>query len=543
MWRVHELTLAALGGEATSDEVALLDELVSSDPAACRVYVQVISDSLALRRSAHDRRDAGPDLDGLEDGASVCGVANEELPSVILDLRPTAAPPTSGFPLGATFVSYATAALIVGVAFLIAGLFHVAHDQETIGANHKPAWKHDAPPQPHFVGRITGAVGCRWSDARNAPLEGARVAINQNLSLSSGVLEITYDSGARVLLEGPCRYSPDEFGGYLTLGKLTARVTAKARDVEKAAAANGPAGKPARSSTTSPLFTIRTPNAKIVDLGTEFAVEVDRSGTSHTHVFQGKIRVWPSDGVRGSGPPMLLQANQSTSVVTGKDGATSLRGQSATTSFVRSMPKRAPIRLFHTGAGRKEGEPDWHWQIVAKSDEPNFQTRQAIVTPIVTIRQSNGKLGRFQLPNNSRSAWISTDSRFSPPSKGVTYTFRTTFNLTGMLANTAVLHGKFIADDRVTAIRLNGRAIDFAQLHNDLPNSFVEWAEFQVSDGFSPSVNVLEVDVWNTDAVQIKPGATELQRLDIMACRVELNGSATRDWRKDVGETEDREGD
>ena len=38
-------------------------------------------------------------------------------------------------------------------------------------------------------------------------------------------MEITYDTGAKVILQGPCTYEVESpRGGFLSLGKLTARV-------------------------------------------------------------------------------------------------------------------------------------------------------------------------------------------------------------------------------------------------------------------------------------------------------------------------------
>ena len=42
-----------------------------------------------------------------------------------------------------------------------------------------------------------------------------------------------------------------------------------------------------------PLFSVRTPTAVVTDLGTEFGVEVNRSGTTRSHVFQGRVKVCP----------------------------------------------------------------------------------------------------------------------------------------------------------------------------------------------------------------------------------------------------------
>ena len=44
-------------------------------------------------------------------------------------------------------------------------------------------------------------------------------------ALASGLMEITYDSGAAVILEGPCSYTVEsKAGGYLGFGRLTAKV-------------------------------------------------------------------------------------------------------------------------------------------------------------------------------------------------------------------------------------------------------------------------------------------------------------------------------
>ena len=45
------------------------------------------------------------------------------------------------------------------------------------------------------------------------------------------------------------------------------------------------------STNHSPLFTIKTPTATVTDLGTEFGVEVDKQGSTTSHVFRGLVRV------------------------------------------------------------------------------------------------------------------------------------------------------------------------------------------------------------------------------------------------------------
>ncbi|MCD4726039.1 MAG: hypothetical protein K8R46_00100, partial [Pirellulales bacterium] len=78
-----------------------------------------------------------------------------------------------------------------------------------------------------FVGRITGMVDVKWSDDPRylPPPDFAHVPLGRKYKLDSGLMQITYDSGAKVILEGPCTYEVESTaGGYLALGKLTARI-------------------------------------------------------------------------------------------------------------------------------------------------------------------------------------------------------------------------------------------------------------------------------------------------------------------------------
>ncbi len=59
--------------------------------------------------------------------------------------------------------------------------------------------------------------------SRHQAYVGSAVPLGRKYALSSGLMEISYQSGAKVILEGPCTYEVEsEVGGYLALGKLTA---------------------------------------------------------------------------------------------------------------------------------------------------------------------------------------------------------------------------------------------------------------------------------------------------------------------------------
>ena len=86
------------------------------------------------------------------------------------------------------------------------------------------------PSAPQYVGRISGMKDCVWADKQTSARLGAYVPFDRKYVLSSGLLEIRYSSGARVILEGPCEYTVDSTAsGRLHLGKLVARVEKRKR--------------------------------------------------------------------------------------------------------------------------------------------------------------------------------------------------------------------------------------------------------------------------------------------------------------------------
>lgn len=186
---------------------------------------------------------------------------------------------------------------------------------------------------PELVGRITGMKDCRWTDPSNRGIIGPSVRLERKFDLASGLLEITYITGAKVILEGPCTYTINSRdGGYLDRGKLTARV-----DNAKLQAANH------KSSSLIPrpssFFTVTTPTAVVTDMGTEFGVEVGADGSTTSHVFCGSVRVQAVGDDRRKN--VILRANESARVektgVEGQPPITRLDTEVAS-RFVLEMP-------------------------------------------------------------------------------------------------------------------------------------------------------------------------------------------------------------
>ncbi|MGD0516850.1 MAG: hypothetical protein ABSA26_04880 [Thermoguttaceae bacterium] len=126
----------------------------------------------------------------------------------------------------------------------------------------------DFPVVTELVAQITEMRNCQWSAADPAPEEAEQLSVGRQLQLEKGLVQITYSNKAVVLMEGPVSYTVDSpKSGFLSRGKLTARA-----DTEQ-----------------SRQFTIVTPNARFVDMGTEFGVAVEANGRAAIAVFAGKI--------------------------------------------------------------------------------------------------------------------------------------------------------------------------------------------------------------------------------------------------------------
>ena len=135
-------------------------------------------------------------------------------------------------------------------------------------------------PKPTFLARLTLEDEVQWAESSLKARDDGWLETGR-LNLKSGLAEVTFGSGARVMLEGPVVFDIEQTNrGFLKRGQLTAEVP-------------GPASG----------FVINTPTLNVVDLGTRFGLSVKNNGESEIHVMQGVVEVSRS---RGSSVPLVL---------------------------------------------------------------------------------------------------------------------------------------------------------------------------------------------------------------------------------------------
>jgi hypothetical protein len=286
--RVLDLAEAVCSKEASESDFAELDSLLRANPESRSRYLNYCWMHVALRLQLRARRAAQRayeqiDFDSVGPASSGSDAARDgtsaALPYGVLSdtLRGSVGYFSSGWPM-----AYLVATVIFGVGMLIG--FHIYVSPPMQVANSSLP----APPiatAMDSVGRITGVADCQWAGGTVPLLANDPVSLGCELKLESGLVEIAYHSGAKVILQGPVTYRVESAaGGYLSLGKLTAKVDEGSKIRDERSRIPHPS-----SLIPHPLFSVRTPTAVITDLGTEFGIVVDRAGLTQLHVLQGVV--------------------------------------------------------------------------------------------------------------------------------------------------------------------------------------------------------------------------------------------------------------
>jgi|GEM_PF-3322861 len=141
----------------------------------------------------------------------------------------------------------------------------------------------EALVQPLYVAQVSNLTDdVQWGDKASSREFLLRLRRGDRIDISAGLVQIEYFSGAKIILHGPCVFVPtSNNSGRLESGLLTGNVR------------HGD-------------FLLTTPSAKVIDLGTEFGVAVDRGLNTDVCVFDGKVKVVAGRQTSGSDDSLLL---------------------------------------------------------------------------------------------------------------------------------------------------------------------------------------------------------------------------------------------
>lgn len=235
---LETLTSAACDNRASDAELAQLAQLLRDDPAARDEYLRYVDLHSALADEA---------LPSFESDIVDYRVGQKRLPFE-RDSKREWKTSMRWLAIGASI------AIVVGTGISVS-----RQQAQEIPEGNAPLLVAASP-----VATMLLSEDCRWSGVQLSEgdrLNGGRV------ELESGTAVLRFDGGAELVMVGPTVLDLQSAGSVLVHnGDVVVRAT------------NGAEG-----------FVVTTPTSEVVDLGTEFAVKVNRRGNTEVHVLDGEV--------------------------------------------------------------------------------------------------------------------------------------------------------------------------------------------------------------------------------------------------------------
>jgi len=220
-------------------------------------------------------------------------------------------------------LAYLFAAVLCGLGLWAGSLIPFAPTSQVTSRLSPPPV---AASKAMIVATITKSVGCDWAD-RGVAHEGTGIPSGSCLFVPAGQLEIRYNIGVKVVIQGPAVFAVDApNGGLLRSGTVLVQVEsgergARAKRWERCLKAIRPGSTGTRTNylpaelVDNPFFCLRFSNdgthfyTIMSDRGAEFASTTSAEGLLSGYVLKGPV--WLPNSEYEFSPPTLLQVGSS----------------------------------------------------------------------------------------------------------------------------------------------------------------------------------------------------------------------------------------
>ncbi len=281
--QMDELILQLIDGVISDEGFGVLKQWIKQDPQAAEYYCRFLNDYAAVKMeisSIPDRSESLSMEDGLDRDLWKALAETEKTAPTIKTERQAFRLPRQTVemqPVEKTSKKINKSLLLTAIsslaAFLMLAVYVVLNPRTS----------------PPIVGTLTRAIDARGADS--AKLDPGRDLRAGPFYLEQGLAEIRMDSGAAVILEGPAEVELQSVNSlFLRRGTLVATVGREAVG-----------------------FVVNMPHGRVLDLGTEFAMQVKSEDLFEIHVFQGEVMFYPESDTR----QMVLSAGHACSMMSG----------------------------------------------------------------------------------------------------------------------------------------------------------------------------------------------------------------------------------
>ncbi len=462
----------AVDGQLTVSEHDRLEELLSDDSAA-RVF---FSDFLRLHGLLNYQAIAlSPTWDSREPSLDAAAAAAAERMAMSAEVRPN-----SDFAERLQRLApWALAAtLLLAIALPGRQLFYgdelAVTADATLQASDPGAELDDEnaarplsrPPAP--VATLAKQADAVWRDGQLSV--GQPFHEGETLHLDEGQAHISVGFGAEISATGPCSMT--------FTANDRVRLDRGTVLVDVAEWAKG--------------FTVITDAMDVVDLGTTFSVTAGVGSATEASVLSGMVRALPRKTPAGDRRSILLSEGEGLAIDGHGNRRSFTRSNQSERVFSDSdgpSPYR-PVTLHNTGIGLAEGDEDPHWRIIAG---PAASFAGPCFARVCAPYE------RYLDNEPDVSQWVSIPGWESALPNSV-YTFATNFDLAGYDLATTRLFGRFLADNGIQAVRVNGQSVRVESWTDNLRGQRFDGQQFRfvsVTDGLIDGRNTIEVDVFN----------------------------------------------
>ena len=479
--RLAELVLRYYDGNLSEEETTELRERLKQSAAARDWFVQLgvqsqsLAEVLAPQYSEEDEPISFEQLAAMEDRAHAELVdlqkrvvqSTATAPAAEEDLAGLSAHDmmaVGGYVLRKALKSKAAVyAYAAAVVLLAAVLFNPWGGNET--PTRTLIAEDSSEPDPlgvaPVVATLTAVHDAQWLEGALA--SGSPLQAGDRLTLTQGFAEITTNRGAIATIQAPATIELIEHDNAIRLhtGKLVGLCRTE----------------------SSKGFVVKTRYADIVDLGTEFGVELQRNRMTTT-VFTGEVEV-----AAHGGTPRSVTTNQSAKLKIDGNSRSFVVDDQLAKGFdkVHAVALTKTTTLPGTGRATAVGQADPYWSIAAIDGLALLKPVAATVADPTSFTTPKRENVRF-MPNDSASKWITPLPHYKP-SESVEY--QTTFDASGFDLDTLSLELRLLADKHVTEIELNGQPVDVPT--QGIGPAFTEMTELTLREGFMAGLNTLNI--------------------------------------------------
>ncbi|TWU20350.1 LamG-like jellyroll fold domain-containing protein [Bythopirellula polymerisocia] len=241
---LNELCNSLVDDNLTRSDLARLEQWIAKSDDARKFYVRAMGQSASLGHYASELQIEAPDL---------------------------------ASPVGNIFHHTKWIWLALAASVVVGALWFVSPT---------PSDRSDPSELVEYVAKVTGVKSESSGNLIESRL-GAFLSRGERFELLQGFAEITFDSGAVLVVEGPALLDVNSpWDATLHEGAITASVPSQAIG-----------------------FRITNPAVEVVDLGTEFSMVADGKGAANVFVIQGEVEAVP--GSNSDKEAILLHENES----------------------------------------------------------------------------------------------------------------------------------------------------------------------------------------------------------------------------------------